>query len=131
MAKPKTEPTEAQKAYKTASEVHKKAKEANAKNDNEATKKALEKAVAHLKSVKVTKNRESFIRVGNGRIDAAIKALNGLGKLASPTSYEYGETDVATIKMLVGDAFKSAMAAFEMSKTKQAKGAAVKATFLQ
>jgi hypothetical protein len=131
MAKPKTEPTDVQKAFKTATEKYKKAKEAHEKHKTEASNVALLAATTGLRTAKINKNRESFLRVGNGRVGAAIASLNGLAKLASPASYEYSDEDVAKIKTLVGDAFKGAMTAFEMSKTKQAKGSAVKATFLQ
>jgi len=130
MAKTKTEATTAQKAATAASEAHKKAKEADKKNSTPATKATLEKTSEALTAARTIKNRESYVRVVNPRLAAVVTGLNKLAKLAAPRSYEYSDDDIAKMKTVIMDAAKNAITAFELSKTKTAKGTAAAPSFI-
>ena len=46
------------------------------------------------------KKRENFVRLAEGRTQAALEAIRKLGNLSNRRSYEYGEAD---LKKIIGE----------------------------
>jgi hypothetical protein len=70
------------------------AKERNAKNSTDTTKKAVEHAEGIAKAAVKAENRERFVNVGGGRIGKAIALLETLRQVANRRSYEYTQADI-------------------------------------
>lgn len=122
MAKPKSEPTAAQKATLAAKDKLTKAREHDTAKTTDATKKALAAAEAEFKTAQTVENRERFVRVCGGRVKSARAALRNIGKCAVPRSYTYDESDVAKAETALMDECKKAIGALRNALSK---GAAV------
>lgn len=120
MAKIKAVKTKIQLAADTARANYAKAKEANEKNDNPTTQKALSDASAARDSAVTAESRERFLRVGGQRVSKAVSAINNVGKLAAPRSYEYSETDIAKAEAAITGAATAALTALRNAKQKTA-----------
>jgi len=116
MAKKAAEKTPIQKAAEKAREAYRKAKDAAEKTDNDVTRKALEHAKIERDKAVVAENRERFLRVGGGRVTKAITAIEQVGKLNQPNSYEFSENDVTKIREALSNSLTSAISALEAAK---------------
>ncbi|MDE2019959.1 MAG: hypothetical protein KGJ13_06475 [Patescibacteria group bacterium] len=98
MARPQSEPTEANKAVLDARQKLQLAKDADEKNSTEKTKTAVKHAHEHLLACVEKENRERFINVGGARVKKARVALRNLANVANPRSYSYTAADVEKAK---------------------------------
>lgn len=117
MAKPKTDPTPAQKALLDARQKHETAVKNDTAKSTEATKKAVVDAKAALSAASETARRDNFIRVGAPRVKKARAAIKNIGNLASP-SYKFSESDIALIEKGLGEISASVVAKLRSSLTK-------------
>jgi len=116
MAKKVAEKTPIQKAAEKARDAYRKAKDAAEKTDNDVTRKALEHAKIERDKAVVAENRERFLRVGGGRVTKAITAIEQVGKLNQPNSYEFSENDVTKIREALSNSLTGALSALEAAK---------------
>lgn len=116
MAKKAAEKTPIQKAAEKAREAYRKAKDAVEKSDNDNTRKAMEHAKIERDKAVQAENRERFLRVGGGRVTKAITAIEQIGKLNQPNSYEFSETDVTKIREALSNSLTGALSALEAAK---------------
>lgn len=112
MAKVAKEKSAAAKALEAAQEKVKKAKEAFAKQENAANKKAVADAVAEAVKHAATVNRERFEDVAGTRAANVLKSLQNLQNCASARSYRFAVEDVDKMEAAIMGAAKSTMSAF-------------------
>jgi len=120
MAKKAAEKTKIQIAADKAREAYSKAKDAHEKNESPTTQKALTDATAARDAAVLAESRERFVRVGGPRVSKAVIAIQNIGKLAAPRSYEYSESDIVKAENAVKAAVENAFTAMRNAKTKTA-----------
>ncbi|MGE4505694.1 MAG: hypothetical protein AB7D51_10130 [Desulfovibrionaceae bacterium] len=59
--------------------------------------------------------REKFVRLANKRVNAALKAIQEVGKLANRAVYEYGPEDVEKIFQSLGKEAEDCRKQFEIA----------------
>lgn len=94
MAKPKSEPTPANKAVLDLRQKLELARNADKTKSTDATKKAITDLEKSLKDAVQVENRERFVTVAGGRVKTIRKAVRQLANVASPRSYKYDASDV-------------------------------------
>lgn len=94
MAKPKSEPTTANKAVLDLRQKLELARNADKAKSTDATKKAIADLEKSLKDAVQVENRERFVTVAGGRVKTIRKAIRQLANVASPRAYKYDAGDV-------------------------------------
>ncbi|MAZ25121.1 MAG: hypothetical protein CMK41_04990 [Porticoccaceae bacterium] len=65
--------------------------------------------------------RERFIKVGERRVNNAIKAINLIGNLSNKANYEYSSAEIKKIEKVLKDELFSTMEKFNSSNNKNLK----------
>jgi len=122
MAKTKQEKTPVMLAADKARDAYAKAKAANEKTDNAATKKAMEEAHTAMKSAVKAENRERFLTLGANRVSKAVKAIDALVRVANKKTYDYTEEDATELLGALTSAHGRVKAAFSTTSTNKGTG---------
>lgn len=69
----------------------------------------------------VSKKREAFVRLAEGRTAAAIQAIRLIGNLSATGQYEYSEEDVKKMLQSIRDELASTEARFEAETHKKSR----------
>lgn len=64
----------------------------------------------------MSKRRERFLRVGERRINNALKAIKLVGNLSDKSNYEYEKSDVNQIERALKDELVQALSRFSSNK---------------
>lgn len=70
----------------------------------------------------MNKRRERFIKVGERRINNALKAINLIGNLANKGNYEYSQAEVKKIERVLKEELISTMNKFDSKNSKSKDG---------
>jgi len=70
----------------------------------------------------MNKRRERFIKVGERRINNALKAINLIGNLANKGNYEYSQAEVKKIERVLKEELVSTMNKFDNKNSKSKDG---------
>tara|TARA_B100000524_G_scaffold348381_1_gene252740 strand:- start:4944 stop:5174 length:231 start_codon:yes stop_codon:yes gene_type:complete len=65
--------------------------------------------------------RERFIKVGERRVNNALKAINLIGNLSNKANYEYSSAEIKKIEKVLKDELFSTMEKFNSSNNKNLK----------
>ena len=66
--------------------------------------------------------RNRFLRVGERRINNALRSIKLVGNLGDRTNYDYNKADVQQIERALKDALSGAMARFKSKKNPEEEG---------
>ena len=66
--------------------------------------------------------RERFIKVGERRVNNALKAINLIGNLSNKANYEYSSAEIKKIEKVLKDELFSTMEKFNSSNKNLKKG---------
>ena len=70
----------------------------------------------------MNKRRERFIRVGERRINNALKAINLIGNLANKANYEYSQAEIKKIERALKEELIATMIKFDHKNPKSKNG---------
>ena len=70
----------------------------------------------------MNKRRERFIKVGERRINNALKAINLIGNLANKGNYEYSQSEVKRIERVLKEELAVTMNKFDSKNSKSKNG---------
>lgn len=110
MPKAAAEKTTKQKNLDAAKAAYDKAVEADNKNSNAATKKALADAETVYNNANNEVRRESFVRVAGNRVKKARIAIRNLGNVSNARTYAYTQADIETAEKGINEMWAAAKA---------------------
>lgn len=70
----------------------------------------------------MNKRRERFIKVGERRINNALKAISLIGNLSNKGNYEYSQAEVRKIERVLKEELASTMSRFDNNNSKSKNG---------
>lgn len=112
MAKPKSEPTAAQKHEEATRTAYQAAKEKYAKAENETNKKAVADLKVKLEAATKAVNRERWLKVGRARGAKVIASMNNFMRCANPRQYEVTEDEIKALSDKLIDKAKATVSEF-------------------
>lgn len=121
--------TPLEKAGAAAREALTKAKDANEKTPNAATKKTVEDATLKAKEATKAENIERFHTIGAGRVANVVVKLNALAKCANKRSYDFTEKNIDEIEAVLTKELASVIETFRNNLKSAPKAGPVKSTF--
>lgn len=70
----------------------------------------------------MNKRRERFVKVGERRINNALKAISLIGNLSNKGNYEYSQAEVRKIERVLKEELASTMSRFDNNNSKSKNG---------
>lgn len=118
MAKKERELSPAEKALLDARQKHEVAVAADTKASTDKTKANVEATKAEVAKHSAVVKRESFVRVGGGRVKKARLAIRNIGNIANPRSYTYSEDDIGKLEKALSEEAAKIVSKLRLSLTK-------------